>query len=81
MFSIEFITTFLGWCSVINIGILILSSALLIVFKQTITALHSRLFGLDKEILALAYFQYLGNYKVAIFILNIVPYTALKLMY
>lgn len=81
MFSIEFVTSFLGWCSVINIGVLILSSALLITFKQTISNIHSKLFGLDKEILPLAYFQYLGNYKIAIFILNIVPYTALKLMY
>lgn len=81
MFSIESITSFLGWCSVINIGVLMLSSALLIAFKQPILGIHSKLFGLEKENLPLAYFQYLGNYKIAIFMLNIVPYIALKVMY
>lgn len=81
MLSIESITSFLGWCAVINTGVLILSSALLIAFMQPIINLHSKLFGLEKENLPLAYFQYLGNYKIAIFILNIVPYIALRVMY
>jgi len=81
MFSIESITSFLGWCTVVNVGVLILSSALLIAFKHTIINIHSKLFELEKEHLPLAYFHYLANYKVAIFILNIVPYIALKVMY
>jgi len=38
------------------------------------------LFGVNPAELPIIYLQYLGNYKVAIIILNIVPYIALKVM-
>ena len=76
----ETLTIFLGWCTVINISVLLLSTILLITLKEPILKIHSRLFGLDEETLSLTYFQYLGNYKVAIYILNLVPYIALKIM-
>ncbi len=80
MITIDSLTAFFGWCSVINIGILVLSTVLLMIFKEPITKIHSKLFGLNQESLPLTYFQYLGNYKIAIFMLNLVPYVALKLM-
>ena len=76
----ETLTIFLGWCTVINISVLLLSTILLITLKEPILKIHSRLFGLDEETLSLTYFQYLGNYKIAIYILNLVPYIALKIM-
>ena len=80
MITIDSLTAFFGWCSVINIGILVLSAVLLMIFKEPITKIHSKLFGLNQESLPLTYFQYLGNYKIAIFMLNLVPYVALKLI-
>jgi hypothetical protein len=38
------------------------------------------MFGVDPNNIATLYFQYLANYKIAIFMLNIVPYLALRLM-
>ncbi len=76
----ETLTIFLGWCTVINISVLLLSTILLITLKEPILKIHSRLFGLDEETLSLTYFQFLGNYKIAIYILNLVPYIALKIM-
>jgi hypothetical protein len=38
------------------------------------------MFGVDPQNIATQYFQYLANYKIAIFMLNIVPYLALRLM-
>ena len=78
--TIETITTFLGWCSVINIGVLLFSTLMMIVVRDFAIKLHSSLFGVNPEELPIIYFQYLGNYKIAIIILNIVPYIALKLM-
>ena len=76
----ETLTIFLGWCTVLNSSVLLLSTILLTTLKEPILKIHSRLFGLDEETLSLTYFQYLGNYKIAIFILNLVPYIALKIM-
>jgi len=80
MSTIDIITAFLGWCSIINIVILSLTTIILMFWKDGISTLHSRLFGVDKNNLKLMYIQYLGNYKIAIIILNIVPYLALKIM-
>ena len=78
--TIETITTFLGWCSIINIGLLLFSTIMMIVVRDFAIKLHSRLFGVNPAELPIIYLQYLGNYKIAIIILNIVPYLALKVM-
>jgi len=78
--TIDTLTTFLGWCSIINIGLLLFSTIMMIVIRDFAIKLHSSLFGVNPEELPIIYLQYLGNYKVAIIILNIVPYIALKVM-
>lgn len=80
MITIDTLTTFLGWCAVINIGVLALTTIALILMRGPVSSIHSRLFGLNQDDLPPYYFQYLGNYKIAIFIFNIVPYIALKVM-
>ena len=80
MIALDTLTTFLGWCSVINIGVLVLSTLTLIIMRKPVTGIHSKLFGLNPAELPATYFQYLGNYKIAIFIFNLVPYIALKVM-
>jgi len=78
--TIETIRTFLGWCAVINIGLFMLSSILIIAIRGTASRIHGKMFNLDKKHIAQAYFQYLGQYKIAIIVFNIVPYFALKVM-
>jgi hypothetical protein len=48
--------------------------------RGTISKIHSSLFGLDEKDLGRAYFQYIAQYKIAIIVLNIAPYLALKIM-
>ena len=80
MMTTEALTELLGWASVINIAILMFSTLMLIVMRGSVTKIHSKLFGLDEKDLGRAYFQYLGQYKIAIIVLNIAPYIALKIM-
>ena len=80
MMTTEALTELLGWASAINIVILMFSTFMLIVIREFITKIHSKLFGLDEKDLGRAYFQYLGQYKIAVIVLNIVPYVALKFM-
>ena len=74
------LTTFFGWCSIINIGILIFSVIMIAVFKDAMIKLHGCLFGVPQHDPPAIYLHILGNYKMAVFILNIVPYFALKIM-
>ena len=80
MMTIETLTELLGWASIINIAILLFSTVLLIAMRGAISKVHSKLFGLDEKDLGRAYFQYLAQYKIAIIVLNITPYIALRCM-
>jgi hypothetical protein len=80
MMTIESLTELLGWASVINIGILVFSTLAVITVRTSITEIHSKIFGLDEKDLGRAYFQYLAQYKIAIIVLNVAPYIALKIM-
>jgi Family of unknown function (DUF6868) len=80
MITIDTLTVFFGWCSAINIGMFVFAAIILMILKEPISKLHSKLFGLNQGSLPLIYFRYLGNYKIAILMFNIVPYIALKVM-
>lgn len=80
MNNIDTLTTFLGWCSVINIVMLCVATLMLMAMRNTIIAIHSRMLGISPEALPMAYMQYLANYKIAILMLNLVPYVTLRIM-
>lgn len=80
MFDLQSLTTFLGWCSLINVGILLLSTAIILFAKRTILQLHSQMFSVTESQLNQLYLQFIAHYKMLILIFNLVPYIALKLM-
>ena len=80
MQNLEILTTFFGWCSVINIVMLCAATLMLTLKRDFISGIHSKMTGLGQAELSVAYFQYLANYKIAILMLNLVPYIALKII-
>ena len=80
MITIEIMIEFLGWCSVINIGVLILSAVFIIIFNDTVVKIHTKMFEIDRKFIHQEYFKYLAQYKIIIIIFNIVPYFALKII-
>ena len=80
MNTIEAMREFLGWCSVINIGLFILAAIKLALFRGPISSIHAKMFNLDESDLSRAYFQFLAQYKIAILVFCIVPYFALRIM-
>jgi hypothetical protein len=78
--STETLTAFFGWCTVINSGVLMVSSVALLCGRRLITKIHSSMFGLDEATLASAYLQYLSQYKIITLTLNFAPYVALKIL-
>lgn len=73
-------TMFLGWCTVVNIGILVFATLFLILFKRFVIRFHSQAFGIDASELPKIYFNYLANYKIVVLVFNFAPYIALKIM-
>jgi len=80
MFTIETLIELLGWASVINVCILIIASISVMLMRNAMISLHGKMFGLDSIDLSRAYFQYIAQYKIAIFVFNLVPYIALKII-
>ena len=62
--TIELLTIFLGWTTVINILVLIFSALVLLTAREKISKLHARLFGVDQANISQLYFQYLAQYKI-----------------
>jgi len=78
--SIDQITLLLGWTAAINIAILMFTTVSLLAMRGWVTRIHAQMFGLDEKDLGRAYFQYLAQYKIAIIVLNIAPYLALRII-
>ena len=78
--TLEILTQWIGWCAVLNTGILFVSSLVLVAFKKPLAIWQSQLFGIDPADLLRLYAQYLSQYKIAVLIFNIVPYCALKII-
>jgi len=78
--DINQITTFLGYCTVLNMSILVFAAIFLFIFKDFAINTHSKLTGVSASKLPALYFSYMANYKIAMLIFNLVPYIALSLM-
>lgn len=76
--TLDTLTLFVGWSTLINMGFLLFATLALVLFKNSITILHGSLFGLEPSDLKRAYFQYLAQYKIVIIVFNLVPYLVLK---
>jgi hypothetical protein len=77
--TLEVLTSFFGWMSVINIAFLLISALMMLLLKDWATSLHARLFGIEASAARLVWYRWLGNYKILTLILSIVPYFALRL--
>ncbi len=75
----ETIIEILGWCLLINFGMLLTVTIIIVTMKDRITKIHQRTFGLSETQLADIYFRNIGVYKILIIFFNLVPYLALKI--
>ena len=80
MIDLQWMTTFLGWCAVMNIGLLLFTAIWLMVFGGLTKGIHSTILGVDEGILDAIYIQFMGNMKIAVIVFSVVPYLALRVM-
>jgi hypothetical protein len=80
MTSVESLAQFFGWCTVLNYGLLVFMTFIVVAMRGTMTSIHSRLFGVNEADLPRCYFQVLAHYQSLILAFSLVPYVTLKLM-
>lgn len=78
--TLDQLTEFFKWMTIINIGIFILSAVLTIALKKVVCRIHGNLFGIKEEKISIISYEYLGTYRVLILVFNIVPYISLMCM-
>lgn len=78
--TLDQITTFFGWFSVLGIAYLTLSTIALFAMQSFALRIHGALFRLDEKDLKRAYFNWLANCKLATAFLALGPYVALRLV-
>jgi hypothetical protein len=77
--TVDFWIQFLGWMALVNGAILLLGTIGLCLAREWIIGAHVTMTGVDREDLPMLYFSYLGNFKIAWIVLNLVPYLVLRL--
>lgn len=78
--TLEALTTFFGWMTVLNFGFLAVVAVALLTLRNWMTSVHARMFNLDEKALHGAYFGYLANYKLLVLVFSLAPYLALRLV-
>ena len=76
--TLEQLTTFFAWTSLLHIAVLTLTTLALVSMRGWVAGVHARLFGVDAASLAPIYFGYLAAYKLGIFLFALGPYLVLR---
>ncbi|MCA9316187.1 MAG: hypothetical protein R3F05_12750 [Planctomycetota bacterium] len=80
MGSIEAWTRFFGWCTVLNLGMYLISVVAVLTMRGFILRRNARWFGIPEEEVLRTTFRWIATYKLALIMLALVPWLALKLM-
>jgi len=78
--TIEIFRDVLGWCSVINLGILLFWLSWLQLGHDWVYQFHGKWFKLSMERFDTIHYTLFGFFKIGIILFNIVPYLALRIV-
>jgi hypothetical protein len=79
--SIEQLTSFFAWCTLLNMAFLISATIALCAMRGFAMSIHSRMFGVSTSDLPNIYFKYLAYFKIAVIVFNLTPYLALRIIF
>lgn len=78
--TLEQLTSFFAWCTVINFGLMIFFTLWLMLLRDWAMNMHERMFGVPKADLPQIYFKYLALFQAAAIVLSLTPYLALRIV-
>jgi hypothetical protein len=74
----ENIRKFLGWCSIINIGLLLYWILALVFARDWVFWVHTSAVEISKESFAEINYAMMGYFKLAVILFNVTPYLVLR---
>ncbi len=78
--DIEMLSRFLMWCTILNMGLLVLSFLILAFAGDFVYKIHSKWFSMPRETLNVVLYSSLILYKVIILAFNIIPWAVLMII-
>ena len=78
--TVEIIRDILGWCSVINVGLLLWWLLIFTMAHDWIYKMHGKWFKLSVERFDTIHYAGMAFFKICIFLFNIVPHLALRIV-
>ena len=78
--TLEIVRSALGWCTLINMAMLLVWLVMFICAKGFIYKVHSKWFRIPEDQFDRIHYSAMAHYKLAIFVLNLVPYIALHIV-
>ena len=78
--NIQKLSAFFMWCTIINGCLLILAVIIGIIGLDLVYSVQGKLFQIPREAFNVAYYSFLGFYKIVWLIFNAVPYVALLII-
>jgi hypothetical protein len=78
--DIQTLTTFFGWCSLINGGLLVFISLWFMVAPDLVYRTQTTFFPMSRQTFSLVFYGFLGLFKIFFLVFNLVPYIALHLI-
>ena len=78
--TLEVIRAALGWCAIINMGLLLWWFLFLTFAGDWVFRMHSRFFKVNRDQFNGTHYAGMAFFKVVVFMFNIVPYLALRIV-
>lgn len=79
--DIQTLTTFFMWCTIINGGMLVLATLILMAAPDFVYRMHSRWFDISRESFNVAMYCTIAFFKVFFIIFNLVPWLVLLIIW
>jgi len=78
--TVDIMRELLGWCSVINMGLLLWWFLIIHFAHDWVYKFHSKWFKVSVETFYAIHYAGIAFFKVGVFVFNIVPYIALRII-
>ena len=80
MMTLEEIRAALGWCTILNMAFLLFWVVFYAFGRSFIYRMHGRFFDIPEKSMNVIHYSGMAFYKLLIFIFNLIPYLALRIV-
>ncbi len=78
--DIQTLKSFFMWCTILNLGLLMLSFIMLACAGDFVYRIHNKWFPMPRDRFNAVTYSFIGFYKVIVIVFNVVPWAALAII-